>query len=257
MFVITGGGSGVGRALALELATRDKNVLIIGRREEVLQETAALSAKITWCCADVSTGAGRTKIVDALKNTPVLQGLVHNAGVVEPITPIDEIAEADWEQAMATNLNAPLLLTQLLLTKLKNQGRVLHIGSGVAYFPVSAWAAYCVSKAGLSMLTRCWQLELGCEQTAFASVMPGIIDTEMQAIIRQAQSMHPKKLEFFHRLFAEKKLLSPETVAQFLSWLLLNLPATDYAAKEWDIYDKSHHKAWLKSPYRVPYLETE
>ncbi|OGV49727.1 MAG: sepiapterin reductase [Legionellales bacterium RIFCSPHIGHO2_12_FULL_42_9] len=256
MFVITGGGSGIGRALAHELATRDNQVLVVGRRQEALAETAVFSPLITVCCADVSTAHGRKIIMDALKPHQILQGLIHNAGVIEPITPIAEIAESDWEQAMATNLNAPLFLTQSLLSKLNTQGRVLHIGSGAAHFPVSAWAPYCVSKAGLSMLTRCWQLEFGHEHAAFTSVMPGIIDTEMQAVIRSAQSMHPKKLEFFHRLFDQKKLLSADTVAQFLAWLLLTIPAAKYASKEWDIYDKSHHKAWLKAPYHVPYLET-
>ncbi len=256
MFVITGGGSGIGRALAVELAKRGKNVMIIGRRPQTLNETAAMSPLITACCADVSTVVGRKNIVEALQPCPPLEGLIHNAGVIEPIVPIIEIAESDWEQVMATNLNAPLYLTQLLLPKLNQQGRVLHIGSGAAYFPVNAWAPYCVSKAALSMLTRCWQLEFGSEHTAFASVMPGIIDTEMQAAIRNAESMHPKKLEFFHQLFVEKKLLSADTVAQFLSWLLLAIPLAQYASKEWDIYDKSHHKAWLKAPYHVPYLET-
>lgn len=256
MFVITGGGSGIGRALAVELAKRGNQVMIVGRRDGVLEETAGISPLITACCADVSTTSGRKIIVEALKNTQSLQGLIHNAGVIDPIIPIAEIAESDWEQAMATNLNAPLFLTQLLLSKLNKQGRVMHIGSGAAYFPVSAWAPYCVSKAALSMLTRCFQLEFGYEHTAFTSVMPGIIDTEMQAVIRNAQSMHPKKLEFFHRLFTEKKLLSADTVAQFLVWLLLTIPSGEYASKEWDIYDKSHHKSWLKAPYHVPYLET-
>ena len=255
MFVITGGGSGIGRALAVELTKRGNKVMIIGRRQAVLAETSALSPLITACCADVSTARGRKIIVDALKPHQFLQGLIHNAGVIEPITPIAEILESDWEQAMATNLNAPLFLTQSLLSKLNKQGRVLHIGSGAAYFPVSAWAPYCVSKAGLSMLTRCWQLEFGHEHTAFTSVMPGIIDTEMQAVIRNAESMHPKKLEFFHQLFAKKKLLSADTVAQFLAWLLLTIPPAKYASQEWDIYDKSYHKEWLKAPYHVPYLE--
>ena len=256
VFVITGGGSGIGRALAVELAKRDKKVLVVGRRQNLLEETTALSPLITACCADVSTTKGRKTIVAALENTEFIQGLIHNAGVIEPITPLAEIAESEWEQAIATNLNAPLFLTQLVLPKLHKQGRVLHIGSGAAHFPVSAWAAYCVSKAGLSMLTRCWQLEFGHEHTAFTSVMPGIIDTQMQAVIRNAESMHPKKLEFFHQLFTEKKLLSPNTVAQFLTWLLLTIPAEQYASQEWDINDKSHHKAWLKAPYHVPYWES-
>ena len=254
MFVITGGGSGIGRALAHELAKRKKKVKIIGRRQAMLEETAAFSPLITYCCADVSDEKGRQQIVANLKSTSSLQGLIHNAGIVDPITPLAKLCESDWQHTLATNLTAPLFLTQQLLDQLKH-GRILHIGSGAAHFPVSAWAAYCVSKAGLAMLTRCWQLELEGTDTAVASVMPGIIDTDMQAVIRKAESMESMKLQFFHRLFTEKKLISADTVAQFLAWLLLTIPPKEYVSKEWDIYDKSHHSAWLKSPHCVPDLE--
>jgi len=150
------------------------------------------------------------------------------------------------------NIDAPLFLTQLLLNKLSN-GRVLNISSGAAHFPVTGWAAYCVSKAALSMLTRCWQLE--SSQIAFASVMPGIIDTSMQAKIRSAKNMSPEKLDFFKRLKQDNLLLAPATVAAFLCWLLLDIDTSNYVSKEWDIYDTSHHSAWLVPPNIVPALE--
>ena len=255
MFVITGGGSGIGQALALELVRRKKPVMIVGRRLALLQDMAARDPLIRYCCADVATKAGREHIVTALQDIPSITALIHNAGVVEPIVPTAEITEGDWDKTLATNLTAPLFLTQLLLDKLVH-GRVLHIGSGAAHFPVNAWAAYCVSKAGLAMLTRCWQLEFEASRTAFASVMPGIIDTDMQAVIRQAEDMEPAKNAFFHHLFAEKKLISVDTVAQFLAWLLLTIPASEYVSREWDIYETSHHPQWLKEPYFVPSLET-
>ncbi|WED43660.1 SDR family NAD(P)-dependent oxidoreductase [Legionella cardiaca] len=252
MFVVTGGGSGIGRALAQALATRGNKVLIIGRREDALAETAAFSPQISFLCADVATDAGRQEIAAQLKSISSLDGLIHNAATIEPMVPIATIDELSWQQAFATNLNAPLFLSQSLLPKLK-QGRVLHIGSGAAYFPVTGWAAYCVSKAALSMLTRCWQLE--SQDAAFASVMPGIIDTDMQALIRQARFMDEDKRNFFLTLKAEERLLTVETVALFLSWLLLDLGKEEFVSKEWDIYDKSHHQFWLVSPHKVPHWE--
>ncbi|QRN04392.1 SDR family NAD(P)-dependent oxidoreductase [Legionella sp. MW5194] len=252
MFVITGASSGIGRALAWELASRGKSVLAIGRREQQLSETAQFSSLIIGCTADVSTREGRGRIVAALNQVPLIEGLVHNAGIIDPIMPMSVIDEAAWEQTMATNLNAPLFLSQALLHKLQG-GRVLHIGSGVAYFPVSGWAAYCVSKAGLSMLTRCWQLE--CEKTAFASVMPGIIDTDMQRLIRESQFMESDKVAFFKNLHQQNRLVSVETAAAFLAWLLLEVNPRTYASQEWDIYDKSHHPSWLFAPHHVPEWE--
>lgn len=252
MFIITGGGSGIGKALAHALAMRNKPVLIIGRREPTLIETAKFSSLIDYVCADVSLSVERHRILACLEKVPVIEGLIHNAGVIEPILPITTIDETAWRHVMATNLEAPLFLSQLLQDKLVN-GRVLHIGSGAAYFPVAGWAAYCTSKAALSMLTRCWQLE--SDGAAFTSVMPGIIDTDMQAQIRDASHMHAEKTDFFKRLHEEKQLLSPATVAMFLCWLLLDIDAEQYVSQEWDIYDQTHHQAWLVPPHSVPPLE--
>ena len=252
MFVVTGGGSGIGKALAHELATRNHSVLIVGRREQALIEAADFSSSIDYLCADVATSEGRHLVFDHLKGQQTIAGLIHNAGIIEPIAPVNTLDEVAWRHVMATNLEAPLFLSQLLQDKLV-KGRVLHIGSGAAYFPVAGWAAYCVSKAGLSMLTRCWQLEY--PGVAFASVMPGIIDTTMQAQIRNASNMDPDKIDFFKRLHQEAKLLSPETVAMFLCWLLLDMNKDRYVSKEWDIYDQTHHHEWLIPPHKVSFLE--
>ena len=252
MFVVTGGGRGIGSALAVALAARGKSVLIVGRHEDTLAETAATSSLIDYICADVSTAQGRQQLATHLLPVPSIQGLIHNAGTIDPIMPVADIDEASWRACMAVNVDAPLFLTQLFLDKLVN-GRVLNISSGAAHFPVAGWTAYCVSKAALSMLTRCWQTEFS--HIAFASVMPGIIDTHMQAQIRAASHMNPEKLAFFKRLKHDNRLLTPTTVAAFLCWLLLDIAMPLYVSKEWDIYDGSHHSAWLMPPNIVPELE--
>ncbi|WP_133131062.1 SDR family NAD(P)-dependent oxidoreductase [Legionella yabuuchiae] len=252
MYIITGGGSGIGRALALNLAKREQSVLIIGRREKPLAETAAMHSNLSFLCADVASREGRQRINQHLKSQQVLKGLIHNAGTIEPIAPITDIKELEWRINMATNVEAPLFLTQLLREPLKN-GRILNIGSGAAYFAVKGWAAYCVSKAALAMLTKCWQLEVN--DIVFASVMPGIIDTDMQALIRNANSMDHEKLEFFKTLKQDNKLLSPETVALFLCWLLMDIDEKRFQSQEWDIYDTTHHSDWLITPHIVPSWE--
>ena len=277
MFVVTGGGRGIGSALAVALAQRGKPVLIIGRDEASLIKTAAYSPLIQSLCADVAVQDGRKTIQERLQSVAAIHGLIHNAGIIDPIAPIESIDEAAWHACMATNIEAPLFLTQLLVDKLGSvdhpssevrrpagrrnpnhqqplgAGRVLNISSGAAHFPVAGWAAYCVSKAALSMLTRCWQKE--STGIAFASVMPGIIDTQMQSRIRAASHMNPDKLDFFKRLKQEQRLLTPETVAEFLCWLLLDIDSETYSSREWDIYDTSHHAAWLVPPNIVHALE--
>lgn len=254
MFVVTGGGSGIGRQLAHALAARGKQVLIIGRRLNRLKETAAPFSNISICCADVAQAEGRQQVVAALAGFEQIEALIHNAGTILPISTIESIELSTWQQCLDTNVGAPLFLTQLLLPKL-HHARVLNIGSGAAYFPVKGWAAYCTSKAALSMLTQCWQHEIPYDETAFASVMPGIIDTDMQAVIRQASCMAPDKQAFFQKLHQKHQLVPAQLVAQFLCWLLLEVPVHEFAAKEWDIYDKSHHTAWLGPNDVVPSWE--
>lgn len=252
MFVVTGGGSGIGRALACALAAQQNKVLVVGRREDALIETAAHFSEISYLAVDLSKSEGRARIAEHLKSVPKISGLIHNAGVIEPIAPIHALSEHDWQHNMAVNVFAPLFLTQALLNQLSG-GRVLNVGSGAAYFPIVGWSAYCVSKAALSMLTRCWQLE--SDTVAFTSVMPGIIDTPMQSKIRQAVHMEPEKLQFFQQLKQKKQLISVETVALFLCWLLLEVSQAEYESKEWDIYDVTHHPRWLSPPHSIPPLE--
>ncbi len=251
MFIITGGGSGIGRALAHALTDRQQNVLVIGRREEALTETAGYSPLISCFVADVSQQAERTRIVNHVAGNEI-SGLVNNAGMILPICGLDEIEEQEWLKTMATNLNAPLFLSQAL-RKNNTLRKILNIGSGVAYFPVRGWAAYCASKAALAMLSRSFQLEISNTKTA--SVMPGIIDTDMQALIRMAEGMDKAQLDFFNNLRAADKMIKAETVALFLSWLLLDCADNEYSAHEWDIYETSHHLHWLLPPHHVHPLE--
>lgn len=252
MIVITGGGSGIGRSLAFSLAKREQSILVVGRTEKALQETAAFSKNIQYICADVSTPEGLESIKNYLHDVNKISALVNNAGTLNPLVPMKEIDPKDWNQTLNTNLNAALFLPQLIYDKLTD-GRVLNIGSGAAYFAIRGWAAYCVSKAALSMLTKCWQLE--SDSIAFASVMPGIIDTNMQAIARSKENPDYERVSFYKRLKDENRLVSPETVAEFLTWLLLDIDKKTYMSKEWDIYDTKHHKAWLKPPHQVQHWD--
>lgn len=248
MFIITGGGSGIGRALAISLAKRGKEVLIIGRREKLLYETAASTANIQYLCADVATQDGLESIKKYLNSVSQIDALVNNAGTLKPLESLKDVSRQEWLNALNTNLNAALFLPQSMYDKLA-QGRVLNIGSGAAYFAIRGWGSYCVSKAALSMLTKCWQLE--SESVAFASVMPGIIDTDMQAMARSSSNPDHERIGFYKRLKEDGRLVSTETVAAFLTWLLLDTDKKAFVSKEWDIYDASHHAAWLKPPFQV------
>lgn len=252
MFIITGGGSGIGASLAKALANRNQKVCIVGRRQALLEEVAQVNPNITICTANVATLQGRQTLIKKVAKETTLSGLIHNAGIINPIAPLLTLSEKDWSQFLDTNLNAPLFLTQALWPQLQGS-RVLHIGTGAAYFPIQNWGGYCVSKAALAMLTRCWQKESDTVQ--IASVKPGIVDTPMQELVRGASGMEQEKLDFFLQLKKENRLISSATVAAFLVWLLFDCPSNLYSTQEWDIYDTTHHALWLKPPLSVPPLE--
>ncbi len=248
MYIITGGGSGIGKALALALAQRGKDVLIIGRREQLLKETAALSSSIQYLNADITTRNGLDAIKKRADSVAHVSALINNAGTLTPLALLKDITPDAWQNALNTNLTPALYLPQMLYEKLKG-GRVLNIGSGAAYFAMQGWGAYCVTKAALAMLSKCWQLESSL--VSFASVMPGIIDTHMQELARSNLNPDLGKSNFYQRLKDNGRLITSETVAEFLAWLLLETDELTYVSKEWDIYDTGHHKAWLKPPHQV------
>jgi len=251
MFVITGGGLGIGQALAHALAAKKQTVLILGRNKARLEKTASFSPYIQTLTTDITTSQGRDAVRAALKNETSIQALIHNASVVEPM-PLRKLTEATWDNVIDTNLKVSFLLTQKLYDKLAG-GRMLQLISAVAYNPLRALAPYSVSKAGVLALTRCWQTE--CPEIASTSVMPGVVDTETLATVRNSSHLYPEERHWLQQLKNNNQLVSSETVAAFLTWLLLDISKEQYISKEWDIYDTSHHTEWLSAPHRVPILK--
>ncbi len=234
--VITGGGSGIGRALAQELALhQEMEVFIIGRHQEKLLETqAADKAHIRVIQADVSTATGRAKITEALVSENGIRFLVHNAAVLEPVAPLAKITLEEWRVHQKINVEGPLFLSQSLLPKLKG-GRILHISSGAAHQPYAGWGAYCTSKAALYMIYQVLKEELYDFGIAVGSARPGVVDTPMQDNVRQADKTIFPNIDKFIQLKESNQLFSAEDVARFLTHLLIKTSADAFSEKEWDI----------------------
>lgn len=242
--VITGGGTGIGRALAAELARQDVAVLIAGRRADALEQTRALDPQhIRSLAADVSEESGRQRVCEALPEEARIAYLVHNAGVLDPIGPIGDLDVASWRRNMAVNVEAPLFLTQALLPRL-DEGRIVHVSSGAAHRPIAGWSAYCTAKAALFMLYRCINAELNERRILCASVRPGVVDTPMQAHVREQPETRFPSVERFRTLQREGALHPPEEVARFMSWVLREVSDGAFPAREWDIDDTTHHELW-------------
>ncbi len=233
--VITGGGSGIGRALAQRLAEAGHRVMVAGRRREALEDTAAGHSDIEPVVADVSTPAGRSAIVTAVGDRHV-RFLVHNAGVLTPVGPLSEVTLEDWRHSQAVNVEAPLFLTQALLDAL-TEGRVLHVSSGAAHREMPGWGAYCASKAALHRVYTVLREELRAQGIAVGSVRPGVVDTDMQTLIRAQSAADFPAVERFRALKAQGELEPPERVAAFIEALLTRTDPERFGAEEWDIRD--------------------
>ena len=243
--LITGGGTGIGRALAERFAAKGWRVTIVGRRLELLQEVARdYPDKISIISADVGSIQDRQKIVAEAKGT--LDLLVHNAAVLGPVGPILDQSPEDWKSHMATNVEGPLFLTQALLPNLVENSRVVNISSGAAHQGIPGWGMYCTSKAALFMLGQLLKDELAQRNIWFGSVRPGIVDTPMQAEIRALEPENFPMVEQFRQYKATGALVTSELVAQYLEWLLLEVSGPQLGEREWDIRDVEWQSAWQK-----------
>lgn len=243
--LITGGGTGIGRALAGRFADKGWRVTIVGRRLNLLQEVARdYPDKISIISADVGSIQDRQKIVSEAKGT--LDLLVHNAAVLGPVGPILDQSPEDWKSHMATNVEGPLFLTQALLPNLVENSRVVNISSGAAHQGIPGWGMYCTSKAALFMLGQLLKDELAQRNIWFGSVRPGIVDTPMQAEIRALEPENFPMVEQFRQYKATGALVTSELVAQYLEWLLLEVSGPQLGEREWDIRDAEWQSAWQK-----------
>jgi NAD(P)-dependent dehydrogenase (short-subunit alcohol dehydrogenase family) len=163
--LVTGAGSGIGRAAALSLARDGWTVALAGRRREALEETAGLTGGETFVApADVSDPSSVTALFDTIaKRCGRLDLLFNNAGVSGPFKPIDEIAFEDWRALMGVNVDGMFLCAQAAVRQFKRQtprgGRIINNGSIAAHSPRANSTPYTASKHAVTGLTKCVSLD--------------------------------------------------------------------------------------------------
>lgn len=243
--VVTGAGSGIGRAVALELSREPVTVLAVGRRREPLLETAGLaSGEVRVVDADIGRESGRGKVLGAVGENARVRYLVHSAGVC-PIERATDIMPDSWRSVMASNLDGRLFLTLRLLPRMERGSRVLFVGSNSATKPRKGSTAYCVSMAASFMLHECLKIELSSNGVFVTSAIPSPVNTPMVARQMNAdEEIHPDSQDY-RRLREDGRLISPAAVARFYRWLLTEVTAEEYSGRQWNIQDRTHHRYWL------------
>jgi C-7 ketoreductase len=176
--IVTGGGSGIGRATARRFADAAAEVLIVGRTLRTLRETAAGYPGIQPFAADLAESDGPTRVIEhALEVLGRVDVLVNNAAITRPAL-LGEIDPDAARQQIATNLLAPLALAQEALPSLREtRGVIVNVTSNP---PLRGWprnSVYGATKVALDFLTRTWAVELGPSGVRVVSIAPGATDT--------------------------------------------------------------------------------
>ena len=225
--LVSGGGTGIGKAIAAGLAAAGAAVVLTGRRAGVLEQAASeivtTGGRVEVAPGDVSRKSDCELVVErTLEAFGSLSILVNNAGVATP-GPLAEAAEEDVHAMVDIDLKGPIFLTQAALTALQDAGlaenaSILNISSSVTFQALENYSIYSAAKAGLDMLTRCWARELASSGVRVNAISPGIVETPV------FESMMPRYeiaafLESFEKLVPLGRVGQPDDVANLAVFL--------------------------------------
>ncbi|MBN1630935.1 MAG: glucose 1-dehydrogenase [Thermoleophilia bacterium] len=182
--IITGGGTGIGRAIAERFVADGAHVCITGRRQELLDVVAASlpAERVKACAADVTDLAAVERVMEtALSFGKGLHVLVNNAGMDQPMDTVVDLDAALWSRVLEVNLTGPFLTMKAAIPHMieAGGGSIVNVSSLAGLLGVPALPAYCASKSGLIGLTKQVAVDFGVKKVRCNVVCPGATKTEM------------------------------------------------------------------------------
>jgi uncharacterized oxidoreductase len=180
--LITGGGSGIGRGLAEAWQAAGNEVIIAGRRKEVLEATVAANPGMNYLTLNIEDPAAIKAFAAQVAATyPKLNVLVNNAGIMRPENVLEGQNLADAEAIVTTNLLGPIRLTAALLPLLRKQSQstVVNVSSGLAFVPLAITPTYCATKAALHSYTCSLRYQLKDTTTEVLEIIPPYVQTDL------------------------------------------------------------------------------
>lgn len=183
--LVTGGGTGIGRAIAVAFAREGASVAVAGRRLEKLREVISEVQKAGGAGFAVECDVSKARDVEgAVKGTVERFGrlnvLVNNAGMLH-VSTVEGIREEEWDRMMAVNVKGAFLMSRAVLPEFRKcgGGTIVNIGSVLGLFAVKDRAAYCASKGGVTMLTKAMALDHAHEKIRVNCICPSVVETDL------------------------------------------------------------------------------
>lgn len=184
--IVTGAGSGIGRACALALAREGAQVALVGRRKERLEVVAReAGGSALAIAADVSKQDDIGHVIEeTLKAFGGINVLVNNAGVLHAGT-AEEITEAQWDETFNINVRGLWLLSRAVLPHMRKAGggSIINVASVLGMNGVRNRAAYAASKGAVVLLTKCMAVDHGHENIRVNAICPSFVETDLTAAI--------------------------------------------------------------------------
>ncbi|MDP3520590.1 MAG: SDR family NAD(P)-dependent oxidoreductase [Hydrogenophaga sp.] len=225
--LVTGGGQGIGAAVARALVARGLNVTVLGRRLDVVQVLADTDPQHLFAVradvADPAQVAGAVALAEA-KFGPV-DVLVNNAGQAQT-APFLKMDLALWNQMLSVNLTGTLVCTQAVLPGMvaRGWGRVVNVASTAGQVGYAYVSAYCAAKHGVVGLTKSLALEMAKKGVTVNAVCPGYTETDIvresieRVVAKTGRSAEEARAEFV-KSNPQGQLVQPEQVADAVAWL--------------------------------------
>jgi len=212
--VVTGASRGIGAAIAHEAQRRGMNLGLCSRSDPVLPDGDGVVARRL----DVSDQPAVEAFTQAVEERfGAIDLWINNAGVLEPIAFVRNVKLDEFRAHLEINLVGAFIGTQAYLHHRKRQGGggvLVNISSGAAWSPYAGWGTYCAGKAGLARLTECVAVEEAENGLRAHAIAPGVVDTEMQALIRASPVEAFPDLERFEEIKRDGLFNSGQYVAR-------------------------------------------
>lgn len=179
--LITGGGSGIGRALAEALHAEGNQIIITGRRRDMLQQTVAANPGMQAVELDVRDTEDIRQVAKELgQSHPALNAVIHNAGIMRT-EDVREGDASDAEDIVTTNLLGPIRLTAALMPQLLKQASstIVTVSSGLAFLPGAITPTYCATKAAIHSYSQSLRYQLRDTSVRVLEIVPPYVQTEL------------------------------------------------------------------------------